>query len=148
MKKITLIPALLCLLVVLALGSTANARIVAMSDSELAEITGQAGFATIGKYAGFQRDLFSNGLQFGASAATAGLLQATIEEHTGNVSAIRVADDGSSYSFDIENPGFTAENYRTSLLLGNPTGTGNSLGTISMEYIRVTTHGTVRVTVR
>lgn len=148
MKKITLIPALLCVLVVLALGSTAHARVVAMSDTELAEITGQAGFATIGNYAGFQQDLFSNSLHLGASAATAGLFQAAIEEHTGNLSAIRVADDGSSYSFDIQNPGFTAQNYKTSLLLGDPTGTGNSLGTVSMEYIRVTTRGTVRVTVR
>ncbi|SCY12520.1 hypothetical protein [Desulfoluna spongiiphila] len=147
MKKNNLILALVCSLVVLS-GAVAQAQVVAMSDADLAEVTGQAGFATIGNYAGFQRDLATDSLHFGASAAIATLFNASHQgEHTGDVSAIRVAEDG-SYSFDIKNPGFTIQNYQTSLRVGNPTGTGNSLGTVSMEYIRVTTQGTVRVTVR
>jgi len=148
MKKNTLILALVCSLVVLSGAVAAQAQVVAMSDSDLAKITGQAGFATRGNYAGFQRDLATNSLHFGANAATAALFNASHQgEHTGNVSAIRVSEDG-SYSFDIENPGFTIRNYQTSLRVGDPMGVGDSLGTVSMEYIRVTTHGTIRVTVR
>jgi len=151
MKKnhLILALALICSLVVLSGAVNANAQIVAMSDSDLSEITGQAGFATMGSYAGFQRDAASNSLHFGGNGATLSFNDPSYQmERTGEVSAIRISEDGSSFSFDIKNPGFTIRNYQTSLCIGNQEGTGNSLGTVSMGLIRVTTHGTVRVTVR
>jgi len=143
MKKHQYIITLICSLVVLSGALTAQAQVVPMSDSELAGITGQAGFATLGNYAGFQRDIATNtfsGLNLSGLSYQA--------ERTGEVSNIRVAKDGSSFSFDIKNPGVTIRNFETSLRLGNQAGAGNSLGTVSVEHIRVTTHGTVRITVR
>lgn len=143
MKKHHYIITLICSLVVLSGALTAQAQVVPMNDSELAGITGQAGFSTLGNYAGFQRDIATNTLS--------GLNLSDLSyqaERTGEVSNIRVANDGSSFSFDIKNPGVTIRNFETSLQLGNGAGAGNSLGTVSVEHIRVTTHGTVRITVR
>ena len=143
MKKMYHIVTLICSLVILSGAVNAQAQIVSMSDSELAGITGQAGFATMGNYPGFQRDIATNNL----SALNFADLSYQAQR-TGEVSDIRVSADGSSLSFDIKNPGVTIRNFETSIRLGNQVGASNSLGTISIDHIRVTTHGTVRITVR
>lgn len=149
MKKSHVILALIGSLILLAGASHARAQVTPMSDSELAGITGQAGFAPLGGYAGFQRDAASNHVYFGGNGAALGISQPAYQmEKTGQVSAIVMSEDGSSFSFEIKNPGFTMRNYRTSLRLGNHLSGGASLGTVSVGLIRVTTHGTIRITVR
>ena len=143
MKKMYHIVTLICSLVILSGAVNAQAQIVSMSDSELAGITGQAGFATMGDYAGFQRNIATTNL---SSLNFADLSYQA--ERTGEVSDIRVSTDGSSFSFDIKNPGITIRNVETSIRLGNQAGANNCLGTVSIDHIRVTTHGTVRITVR
>jgi hypothetical protein len=140
MKKLHTIITLICTLVVLSGAATAWAQVTPMSDSELAGITGQAGFAPL-----HQQGYVTNSLQFGGNGLAMSLANLSYQaERTGEVSEIRVSEDGSSFSFDIKNPGVTIRNLRSTIDLG----AGQSLGTVSVGHIRVTTHGTVRVTVR
>ncbi|WP_300666764.1 hypothetical protein [Desulfoluna sp.] len=149
MKKQYMIVTLICSLVVLSGAVSSQAQIVPMSDSQLAGITGQAGFSPQGSYSDLQRNAGTNNMHLGGLGAALHLSDASYQiERTGEVSAIRMAANGTSYSFEIKNPGLTLRNFQTRLHIGNQPGTGNSLGTVSVEHIRVTTHGTVRITVK
>lgn len=121
--------ALICAAFILTGTAHAQSSLTPMSDTDLAEITGQAGFAMMGNFTGFQHDAASRIL-------------------TGDVSNIHRADDGSSLSFDIKNPGIAMRQIRSRLHMGPQPGVGDSLGTLFIDQVEITTHGTVRITVR
>lgn len=128
---------------VLSVTGPAHAQLQAMTDTEMAQITGQAGFATAGTYTALQRSFTAAGVSPFATSELSYQVQ-----RTGTVSNIKVGADGKSYSFEIQNPGVSIRDFHTRIHAGSTPTPDNSLGSLSISHVRVTTHGTVRITVK
>ncbi|MCG8470284.1 MAG: hypothetical protein MI742_00305 [Desulfobacterales bacterium] len=145
MKKCRLIIPFICIVAIFSAAASVQAQITPMSDTELASITGQAGFAAMGSYMALQR---SHGT---GPNALSGFTYSDLSfqsERTGTMSEIRISEDGKSYSFDIHNPGVTIRDFHTRIHAGSQPLPENSLGSLSISHIQVVTHGILRITVR
>lgn len=124
-----------------------------MSDTELDQMTAQAGFSDLLSIIHVNHDDKTGTYYFGGKeGGYLSLAQTTYEGTLGidpsTVTRIVNHNGVMGFECDLNGPVVNMKNFQTTLRLGTEIGAGASLGTIYIERLVVDVHGTMRVTAR
>lgn len=149
MRKLRYITTIICTLCLFALPATGMAKVVHMSDAELAKITAQAGFSSLLGLVQINRDSQTGVYYFGGNNGYISFTDLTYEGHLGIDPAVitRIAHENGSGVHESQFDGRIIDISRlsTTVQLGTEIGKGMSLGTFGIGHMVVDVHGKMRV---
>ncbi len=151
MKKLSYFTTIIFAICLFAIPTSGLAKMTLMTDSELEQITAQAGFSDMLGIFQINHDEKTGSYYFGGDGAYVSLADVTYEgsiDFDAAITSTTVFANNGTVGVECGFDGniIDVTNFSTSVRLGSEIGAGNSLGTLHIGRMVVGTHGIVRIT--